>query len=83
MTPHSIDQAGGRGLKAWLAAPVPSSPFQARPSSARPLHVFTRQWPLHWESWLRLPLPQGQASSTVFRPFAARLAVLAPGCGSS
>ena len=30
MTPHSIDQAGGLGLKAWLAAPVPSSPFQAR-----------------------------------------------------
>lgn len=32
-------------------------------------------------SWLRLPLPQGLASSTVFWPYAARLAVLAPGCG--
>ena len=30
MTPHSIDQASERGLRAWLAAPVPSSPFQAR-----------------------------------------------------
>ena len=28
--PNSIDQANGRGLRAWLAAPVPSSPFQAR-----------------------------------------------------
>ena len=32
-------------------------------------------------SWLRLPLPQGQASSTVFRPSTARLTVLATGCG--
>ena len=30
MTPHSIDQASERGLRAWLAAPVHSSPFQAR-----------------------------------------------------
>ena len=30
MAPNSIDQANGRGLRAWLVAPVPSSPFQAR-----------------------------------------------------
>ncbi|MEW6405505.1 MAG: hypothetical protein AB1649_27245, partial [Chloroflexota bacterium] len=57
-----------------------SSSLQARSSILR-LNSPSGQWPLSLGILAPLTQSQGQASSTLFRPFDARLALLTPGCG--